>query len=83
MMAIEWADLGIRANAVGPGATATETRAKTLADPKFGDRIRAGIPMGRFGQSDDVAAAIRYLASPGAAYVNGHTLVIDGGFIVK
>ncbi len=83
MMAIEWADVGIRANAVAPGATATESRAEAFSNPVFRERMLSSIPLGRFGQPDDVAAAVRYLASPGAAYINGHTLVVDGGFIVK
>lgn len=82
MMAIEWAELGIRANAVAPGATTTESRAKYHHDPVLGPRARAKIPIGRFAQPDEVAAAIRYLASPGAAYINGHTLVLDGGLTV-
>lgn len=82
MMAIEWAELGIRANAVAPGATTTETRARYHHDPVLGPRARAKIPIGRFAQPDEVSAAIRYLASPDAAYVNGHTLVIDGGLTV-
>jgi len=82
MMAIEWAPLGIRANAVAPGSTLTESRAKSQLDPVRGPQMLAQIPMGRFGQPDDVSAAIRYLASPGAAYVNGHTLVIDGALTV-
>jgi len=82
MMAIEWAPLGIRANAVAPGSTLTESRAKSQLDPVRGPQSLAQIPMGRFGQPDEVAAAIRYLASPGAAYVNGHTLVIDGALTV-
>jgi NAD(P)-dependent dehydrogenase (short-subunit alcohol dehydrogenase family) len=82
MMAIEWAELGIRANAVAPGATTTESRAKYHNDPVLSQRARSKIPMGRFAQPDEVAAAIRYLASPGAAYVNGHTLVIDGALTV-
>jgi NAD(P)-dependent dehydrogenase (short-subunit alcohol dehydrogenase family) len=82
MMAIEWAELGIRANAVAPGATTTESRAKYHHDPVLGPRARAKIPIGRFAQPDEVAAAIRYLASPSAAYINGHTLVLDGGLTV-
>ena len=83
MMAIEWAEHGIRANAVAPGATATEGRRDAFFNPVFMEKIRAGVPLGRVGEPDEVASAIRYLASPGAAYVNGHSLVIDGGFIVK
>jgi NAD(P)-dependent dehydrogenase (short-subunit alcohol dehydrogenase family) len=82
MMAVEWAPHGIRANAVAPGATTTKSRARFHQDPVLAPRARAKIPMGRFGQPDEAAAAIRYLASPGAAYVNGHTLVVDGGLVV-
>lgn len=83
MMAIEWAEHGIRANAVAPGATATEGRREAFKNPVFMEKIRGGVPLGRVGEPEEVANAIRYLASPGAAYVNGHSLVIDGGFIVK
>jgi 2-deoxy-D-gluconate 3-dehydrogenase len=83
MMAIEWAPLGIRANAVAPGATATESRAESFANPAHSARILSSVPLARFGQPGDVASAIRYLASPGAEYVNGQTLVVDGGFIVS
>lgn len=82
MMAIEWAELGIRANAVAPGATTTKSRAPFHQDPVIGAKALAKIPMKRFGQPEETAAAIRYLASPGAAYVNGHTLVIDGGLVI-
>jgi NAD(P)-dependent dehydrogenase (short-subunit alcohol dehydrogenase family) len=83
MMAIEWAEHGIRANAVAPGATATEGRREAFKNPVFMEKIRGGVPLGRVGEPEEVANAIRYLASPGASYVNGHSLVIDGGFIVK
>lgn len=82
MMAIEWAEHGIRANAVAPGATKTKTRSIFNEDPVHGPRIRAKIPMNRFAEADEVASAIRYLASPGAAYMNGHALVLDGGLTV-
>jgi NAD(P)-dependent dehydrogenase (short-subunit alcohol dehydrogenase family) len=81
-MAIEWAELGIRANAVAPGATTTKSREESHSDPVHVARVQALIPLRRFGEAEDTAAAIRYLASPGAAYVNGHTLVIDGGFTI-
>ena len=83
MMAVEWAPHGIRANAVAPGATTTKSRARFHQDPVLAPRARAKIPMGAdLARPDEAAAAIRYLAGPGAAYVNGHTLVIDGGLVV-
>jgi len=82
MMAIEWAANGIRANAVAPGSTATETRIRNQRDPKIGPAMRARVPLNRFAEPDEVAAAIRYLASPAASYITGHTLVLDGGLTV-
>jgi NAD(P)-dependent dehydrogenase (short-subunit alcohol dehydrogenase family) len=82
MMAIEWASEGIRANAVAPGSTATETRIKNQQDPKTGPAMRARVPLNRFAEPDEIAAAISYLASPAASYITGHTLVLDGGLTV-
>jgi NAD(P)-dependent dehydrogenase (short-subunit alcohol dehydrogenase family) len=79
MLAIEWAAHGIRVNAVAPGTTETKTRAPRLSDPDYRKRMLGRIPAGRFGTVEEMAAAIRYLASPQAAYVTGHTLVLDGG----
>jgi NAD(P)-dependent dehydrogenase (short-subunit alcohol dehydrogenase family) len=82
MMAIEWAPNAIRANAVAPGSTATETRIGNQQDPKIGPAMRARVPLGRFAEPEEVAAAIAYLASPAASYITGHTLVLDGGLTV-
>jgi 2-deoxy-D-gluconate 3-dehydrogenase len=82
MLAIEWAEHGIRVNAVAPGTVETESRAPGLADPERRKLTMGRIPLGRFGTAEEIAAAVRYLASPGAAFVTGHTLVVDGGTTV-
>ena len=79
MLAYEWAEHGIRVNAVAPGRVDTPSRAGSLADPKFREAMLGRIPLHRFGTSDEVAGAVRYLASPEAAYITGQTLVLDGG----
>jgi NAD(P)-dependent dehydrogenase (short-subunit alcohol dehydrogenase family) len=79
MLAIEWAERGIRVNAVAPGRVETPSRAGSSADPAYRQWAIGRIPLARFGEAQEVAAAVRYLASPAAAYVTGQTLVIDGG----
>jgi NAD(P)-dependent dehydrogenase (short-subunit alcohol dehydrogenase family) len=79
VLAVEWAPHGIRVNAVAPGTTETPTRAPSLADPERRAIMLNRIPLRRFAQAEEVAGAIRYLASPAAAYVTGQTLVLDGG----
>ena len=82
MLAIEWAAHGIRVNAVAPGTVETPSRAAGLADPVRRKLVTSRIPLGRFGSAEEIAAAVCYLASPGAAFVTGHTLVVDGGTTV-
>jgi NAD(P)-dependent dehydrogenase (short-subunit alcohol dehydrogenase family) len=82
MLAIEWASHNIRVNAVAPGTVLTPSRAELLSDPATRDRMLARIPSGRFITPEEVAAAVIYLASPTAASVTGHTLVVDGGITV-
>ena len=82
MLAIEWAEHGIRVNAVAPGTVETPSRAAFLADPKTREMTLNRIPMHRVGTCDEVAAAVSYLVSPVAAYITGHTLVMDGGLTV-
>jgi NAD(P)-dependent dehydrogenase (short-subunit alcohol dehydrogenase family) len=83
MLAIEWADHGIRVNAVAPGRVDTPSRAGSLAEPGYRDRALGRIPLQRFGTPDEVAGAVRYLASADAAYITGQTLVLDGGLTAQ
>ena len=81
MLAVEWAEHGIRVNAVAPGRVDTESpsRAATAADPKYMQAMLNRIPLHRLCTSEEVAAAAWYLASPLAAYITGQTLLLDGG----
>ena len=81
MLAIEWAPLGIRVNAVAPGRMQTESpsRAEKGADPAYMAAVLARIPLHRLATADEVAAAVCWLASAEAGSVTGHTLVMDGG----
>ena len=79
MLAIEWAERGIRVNAIAPGRVETASRAESFTDPGYREWATARVPLGRFGTVEEIAAAVCYLASPGAAYITGQTLVMDGG----
>jgi NAD(P)-dependent dehydrogenase (short-subunit alcohol dehydrogenase family) len=80
MLAIEWAEHGIRVNAIAPGTTETPTRKQTLgADPVRRQMMIDRIPFKRFCTEADVAGLASYLASPAADYVTGQTLLVDGG----
>ena len=80
VLAIELAQRGITVNAVAPTFIATELTRGTLEDPAWRERILSRIPLGRVGEVEEVAAATVYLASPAAALVTGHTLMVDGGW---
>jgi len=80
MLAYEWAEHGIRVNAVAPGTVETRTRAEYFrANPVARQAMIDRVPLHRFGEPGEIAAAVRYLASPEAAYVTGQTLLLDGG----
>ena len=80
VLPIELAQHGITVNAVAPTFIATELTRGTLENPTWRERVLSRIPLGRIGESEDVAAATVYLASPAAAMVTGHTLLVDGGW---
>ena len=81
MLAIEWAAHGIRVNSVAPGrvASGSPMRAASSNDPKYVEAAHSRVPLRRSATSEEVAAAVAYLASPQAAYITGHTLMLDGG----
>ncbi len=83
--AVELAPHNIRVNAVAPGMARTplyDTWVADQDDPEATEKDVAGkIPLGRIAEPSDVAAAVSYLASPGAAYVTGTTIPVEGGYI--
>ena len=79
MLAIEWAPLGIRVNAVAPATVLTPSREKMLSDPQARAQMLARIPLGRFPTMDEVAGAVCYLASDAARSITGQVLALDGG----
>lgn len=81
-LALEWGRHGITVNSISPTVVLTELGKKAWEGPK-GDAMKAQIPMGRFAEPEEIAAAAVFLASPGARMINGADLVVDGGFTVK
>lgn len=79
VLALEWGPFGVTTNAVAPTVVNTELGKAVWSDPAKADPMRAMIPVGRFAEPGEVAAAVLYLASDAAAMVNGHVLRIDGG----
>jgi glucose 1-dehydrogenase len=75
----EWAPHKIRVVNVAPGAIATPINKFVLDDPEASHAIEDEIPVGRFGQPEEVAATVAWVASDEAAYMTGNTLVVDGG----
>ena len=79
-LASEYAGKGVTVNAVAPGFIESDMTA-SLA-PELKEAYLQQIPAGRFGSPEDVAAVVAFLASEGAAYVNGQTLAVDGGMVM-
>jgi NAD(P)-dependent dehydrogenase (short-subunit alcohol dehydrogenase family) len=79
--ALEYASKGIRINAVCPGTIDTPMVADMLAkEPDAMKDILRDQPIGRLGRADEIASAVLWLCSPGASFVIGHALVVDGGY---
>ena len=77
-LAAEWGRHGIRCNVVMPGLVATP---KVLALPEaIRARLTGAFPLGRLGEPEELAAAIAFLLSPGAAYITGTVVRVDGGY---
>jgi NAD(P)-dependent dehydrogenase (short-subunit alcohol dehydrogenase family) len=82
VMAVDWAEYGIRVNTIGPGPTKTpftEAAIAAGAMPVLGDQV----PLGRMAESDEMIGAAVYLASDASTFVTGQLIVVDGGFLAS
>ncbi len=82
-LALEWAEAGIRVNAVAPAFARTALTEKLLAEPGMEAAILDATPLKRLVAPEEVAHAIRFLASDAAAMITGHTLPVDGGWLAR
>ena len=80
-LAVEWAEDGVRVNAVAPWYIRTRRTSDSLADPDYLDEVLLRTPMGRIGEPEEVAAAVAFLCLPAAAYITGECIAVDGGFL--
>jgi 2-deoxy-D-gluconate 3-dehydrogenase len=80
VLAIEWARHGITVNAIAPTFVNTPLVAALLESEEVRQEVLSRIPLGRLAEPEDIVGAVLYLASPAAAMVTGHTLVVDGGW---
>ena len=80
-LANEWGGRGVRVNAIAPGYIATDNTEALRADPVRNPAILSRIPAGRWGQPEDFAGPVVFLASKASDYVNGEILVVDGGWM--
>jgi len=82
VLAIEWAEKGIRVNAVGPAYVATDMTLRNIAAGNVSeDQIKRRIPLGRLAQPPDVADAVSFLLSEKASFITGQSLYVDGGWL--
>jgi NAD(P)-dependent dehydrogenase (short-subunit alcohol dehydrogenase family) len=82
VLAMEWARYGITVNAVSPTVVETELGKKAWAG-EVGEAMKKKIPVGRFGQPEEIAAAVLYLISGVSGMITGENLVIDGGYTIQ
>lgn len=77
-LSLEWANRGIRINSVAPGTIYSPTAAANYPDPTLFDRAVAIQPTGRLGKTEEISSAVCFLLSPGASFITGETLKVDG-----
>lgn len=79
-LAAEWASRGVRVNAIAPGFFLTDLNRTTMVDERRAKAV-SRTPMGRLGETSELAGAAVFLSSPAASYVTGATIPVDGGFL--
>jgi NAD(P)-dependent dehydrogenase (short-subunit alcohol dehydrogenase family) len=82
-LALEWAEEGVRINAVGPGPVETAMVASTVADPVALAAMCQTIPMGRLGQAVEIGELVSFLLSQRASFITGQVICADGGFTAR
>jgi len=82
-MALELGPYNVRVNAVGPGPTATDMTAETRTIPERRDYLLNGIPLGRFGEPEEIANLNLFLLSEAASFITGQIICADGGYTAK
>ncbi len=80
-LAVDWADRGIRVNAIAPGYIRTQLNQVLQDDAEFSAWVEKRTPLGRWGTPDDIAPAAVFLASRAAGFITGQILAVDGGWI--
>ncbi|MGN6222040.1 SDR family oxidoreductase [Pseudoxanthomonas sp.] len=80
-LAAEWAEDGVRVNAVAPWYIRTRRTSGPLSDADYYEEVIARTPMRRIGEPEEVAAAVGFLCLPAASYVTGECIAVDGGFL--
>lgn len=78
-LATEWGSYGIRVNAISPAAISTPRTRAAFGDPEFMAKLSAVIPLQRHGATDEIAAAVLFLASDLSSFITGQTIPVDGG----
>ena len=82
-LANEWAQYGIRVNAIAPGVFPTDLNRPLIEGTPRGEWLRKHTPLGRFGDAEELVGAAIYLISPAASFTTGETIVVDGGFLAR
>ena len=83
-LAIEWGPHGVRVNAVAPGYVETDMMLALVQRGTLStDKMKARTPLPRLGKPQDIAAMCAFLASPGAAWINGAVIPVDGGWMAN